>query len=148
MHRGARLEGQAHRRGVDRLHAVDPDRRPLLLERGGRPRDQPPAADPDDDDVDLRQVLEDLEPDAAMAGDDGGVLERVDERQATLVADPLERPERLTDVGALEDDLGAVAAAGRDLRRIRADGHDDGHRDPGLASGPRVRLARRCRPTS
>ena len=51
-----------------------------------------------------------------MAGDHLGVVERVDERQAALVADALHLGERLADVGTEEHDLRAVAETGLDLR--------------------------------
>ena len=46
-----------------RLDAVDAHARPPLLERRRDARDQAAATDPDDDDVDVRQVLEQLEAD-------------------------------------------------------------------------------------
>ena len=58
-----------------------------------------------------------------------------------LVADPLERGERLADVGAVEDDLGAVAAAGLDLRadsRRRPSTTVIG--TPAVAAGPGIGL--------
>ena len=98
------------RLGPDRLDAVDPDARPPLLERGRHPRDQPAAADADDGHVDVGQVLEDLEADRAVAGDDERVVERVAVDEALLLADPVERGERLVHGVALEDDPRPVAA--------------------------------------
>ena len=52
---------------------------------GGRdPRDEPAAADRDDDRVDVGGVLEDLEPDGALPRDHERIVERVDERRARL----------------------------------------------------------------
>ena len=77
-----------------------------------------------------------------MASDDLGIVERVDERQSALVAQPLASREGLADVLAVEHDLGAVAEARLDLRADRAGRHDDGHRDARPRAGPGVGLAR------
>ena len=122
--------------------AVDPDRRASLLERGRDPADQPAATDPDDHDVQVGLVLEQLQADRAVTGDHRRVVERVDEPQAIRVADPLHLGEGLADVGAMEDHPGAIAKAGIDLRPNRARGHDDGDGHAGRSPGPRVRLAR------
>ena len=53
-----------HRGRVRRLDAVDADAGPLLLDRRRDAGDQAAAADADDHDVDVGQVVEDLEPDA------------------------------------------------------------------------------------
>ena len=56
-------------------------------ERLDRRRDaagQPAAADRDEDRGDVRQVLDDLEPDGALAGDDPVVVERRDDREPAL----------------------------------------------------------------
>ena len=70
------------------LDAVDARRRPAGLDGRGDARDEPAAADADDDDVDIGQVVDQLEPGATVAGDDRRVVERMDERQALGVADP------------------------------------------------------------
>ena len=126
------------RRGLD---AVDADARAPLLQRRGDAGDQPAAADADHDDVEVRQVLEQLEADRAVAGDDRRVVERVDEAEALRVADPLHLGEGLADVRAVEDDPGAVAEAGLHLRADRARRHHDRHRHPGRPAGPGVGLA-------
>ena len=42
------------------------------------PRDQSPAADWDDDDIDVRHILQNLQPNRPLAGDDVGVVEARD----------------------------------------------------------------------
>src|SRR5206468_4045611 len=63
----ARGEGPTHGIRIDRLDAVDASAGSLLPDRSRDARDQPSAADADDDHIDLREVLEDLEPRRAMA---------------------------------------------------------------------------------
>ena len=46
---------------------IDPDRRPERLDRGRDPARQPAAADRHEDGREVRQVLDDLEPDRALA---------------------------------------------------------------------------------
>ena len=97
-----------------------------LLDRGADARDQPSPADADHDHVDLRQVLDDLQADGALARDDTRIVERVQEEQAALVAQLLHPRERVPDVLAVEDDLGAVAARRPRLGARRVEGHDHG----------------------
>ncbi len=77
-----------------------------------------------------------------MTGDDGRVVEGMDELEALGVAQSLQLGETLADVRAVEDDAGAVSKAGIDLRADGARRHDDGHRDAGRSTRPRVRLPR------
>ena len=95
---------------------------------------------PDDHHVDVGDVVEELQPERAMAGHDRGVIERVHERETALVPNALQCPERVADVIALEDDLGAVPSARLDFRGVRVGRHHDGHRDAGLRAGPGVGL--------
>src|SRR5205814_9623449 len=111
-HGSAGFEREAHGCRIDGLDAIDPDRGSTLLQGGCDPGDQTASADPDDHDVDLGQILEDLEADAAVAGDHRRILEWVGERETALVADPLQCLQRLADMRALEDDLGTVSATG------------------------------------
>src|SRR6185369_4585756 len=89
------------------------------------------AADGDDDDVDVGEVLEDLEADGALAGDDVGVVVGRDEGHGPF-GDELPGDGLACGLGD-EDDLGAVAAGRFDLQRGRHVGHDDGDGD---AEGP------------
>src|SRR5437762_1492185 len=76
-HGSAGFEREAHGCRIDGLDAIDPDRGSTLLQGGRDPGDQTASADPDDHDVDLGQILEDLEADAAVAGDHRRILEWV-----------------------------------------------------------------------
>ena len=75
-----------------RLDGDDPD---SCGNAGGRdPGDETASAAGDDDGVDLRDVLEDLEPDGPGARDHDGIVERVHEHAPGLLlelAQPLER---------------------------------------------------------
>ena len=75
-----------------------------------------------------------------MAGDDVRIVERMDEREAALVAQGLHALEGLADVGPVQHDLGAVAQARLDLRTDRARGHHDDAMNARLRRRPRVRL--------
>jgi hypothetical protein len=84
------------------------------LDRGGDARDQGAPAHRHHDDLHVREVLQDLGADRAVAGDQTGIRPRVDEER------PLPRPERLDPLEPgggieVEDDLGAVAPHRVDL---------------------------------
>ena len=68
------------------LHAVDPDGRLGLPDRGRDARQEPAAADARDDDVHVRQVGQDLETGGALARDDVRVIERRHVHRAALRA--------------------------------------------------------------
>ena len=94
----ASLERERHRIRTLGLDAVDADRRPALLDRGRHAGDQSPATDADDHDVEIGQVLDDLEADRTVAGDDGRIVERVHELEALGVADAFQLGQRFADV--------------------------------------------------
>ena len=66
VHGAPRVETEPHRRGARRLHAEHANPRIRLLDRDGHAGDQPAAADGNDDDVELGDLLEELE--AGRAG--------------------------------------------------------------------------------
>ena len=137
----ARGEPLVERIRARRLDAVDPDPRPRLAQGDGDPADQAATAHGDHDDVDLGQVLEQLEAARPVAQQDLRVVVGMDEDEAAFLAQPLEVLERLADVRAVQDDLGAVLAARVHLRLDRGERHDDRHRHARLAAGPRVGLS-------
>src|SRR6266487_1535986 len=94
------------------------------------------AADGDDPDVERAGVLDQFQGGGALAGDDLGVVERVDEGETTFVAEALAFGERLDGGVAVEDDLGAVAFAGGDLGGGGGLGHDHGGLGTDLGGGP------------
>src|SRR5205823_978480 len=69
----------------------DPARGPAVTDRGREARGGAAPADADDDEVDVGNVLEDLEPDGPLARDDRVVVERVAEDEAALRDHPLHR---------------------------------------------------------
>ena len=113
---------------VDRARPfrLDADHTPTLARRRRRdPGDQPAAPAGDEDRLDLRRVLEQLQPHGARAGDHDRVVERMDERAAGR-RDHLRQPlERARGVDGLEVDGGAVAPRRGDLRLARALPHHD-----------------------
>ena len=72
------------RRGALGLHADHPDVGRQRLDRDRDAGEQPAAAGADDDGAHVRALLEDLQADRALPGDDVGVVERVDEHRAGL----------------------------------------------------------------
>ena len=94
-----------------RLDGDDPRLRPKPLTAVATPGNQPAAADRDDDDVGVRHVLDELEPDRPLPGDHVRVVERVDERAACLLDELVEPVECLGRPGRRR---------GRPRRRSRA----------------------------
>ena len=85
------------------------------LERDRDAADESAAAHGDDDGVEVRHLLDQLEADGALAGDHARVVEGMDEDETALGLDlPGARIGRVV-VVAVEDDLGAVAARRRHL---------------------------------
>jgi hypothetical protein len=133
LHRGR------HRRAPLWLHADDLHARVDRLHREGDARDQPAAADGDDDGVDVLGVLQNLQTDAPGAGDDVEIVEAVDVLHA-LVLDVLARGEGgVRDGVALQYDVGAQSAALRDLRQRRDGRHEHRHGDAELGAVVRER---------
>ena len=82
------LDGDAVGDRVAVRPACTPTRRTPGPQRAHRDRDaggEPAAADRDEQRLRVRQLLGELEPDRALAGDHALVLERVDERRAGLL---------------------------------------------------------------
>ena len=125
----AALERARHRRQRGRLHADHADVGPLGLDGQRHTADESPAADGDEHGLDVGQLLEQLEPERALAGDHARIVERMDEELAALGA---QRPRQLVGVvvvASIQDHLGAVASRRRDFDERRVLGHDDRGRD-------------------
>jgi hypothetical protein len=86
-------------------------------------------------------LLDELEPDRPLSRDHDGVLEGVDERRARLVDVRLRGGEGVLEALAAHDQLGAVGAAGLDLRHRRVLRHVDAGGNPRLPRGPGNGLA-------
>ena len=119
------------------LHAVHPDAGPGLAQRDGHAADQAAAADGDDEHVDVRQVLEQLEAARPVAQEDLRVVVRVDEDEAAFLAElaarcssdsPTCSPWRTTSAPYSRH------ASTFDLDRRER--HHDRHRHAGLATRP------------
>ena len=136
---GRRHPGEGRARG--RLDADDAELRAHLAERERDPCREPAAADRHDDRPHLRpELLGELEPERALAGEDQRVLEGVDVGLARL--DPLLRGRRRrVEAQAGEDDLGAVALRRLELGRRRVLRHEDRCAHAVLARSPGDRLA-------
>ena len=99
------------------------------------------AADRNDDRLHLGQLLDELEADRPLAGDHVEVLERMHERRAGLLHVGDCRRDRVLERRSGQLGARAVVARRLDLRHRRLRGHEDRGLDPGLARGPRDRLA-------
>ena len=104
------------------LDADDPNVRAQPLDRGRDTACQPAAADRHQDEPVVGQVLDDLEPDRALAGDDPVVVERRDDRQTALRGDGLGLCLALVGRGTDDDDLGAIGGDPLALDRRRVVG--------------------------
>jgi hypothetical protein len=112
------------------LDADDRHLGPLLLDRQAYPGGQPPAADRHDDARELRDVVQQLEPDTRLARYDVQVVERVHERQALGVGQLARERDAVVHRAALLTDLGPEGADGLDLRHRRVDRHDHAAFEP------------------
>ena len=145
----ARLDASLHRRCARRLDPDDPDLRVECLERRRDARDQPAAADRDDDRVDRRQVV-DRSRARACPGPRSGRGRRTDGCRSG----PAPRPApsafsfASSQIVPCSTTSAPYAARRLDLRRRRVLRHHD-HR---LGFREALRRARRpargCRPTS
>src|ERR1035437_155800 len=119
------LASAEHGGKLFRLDADDADSGIGLIERAGEAADEPAAADGDDDGFDVGDLLEQFEADGALAGDDLGVVEGVDEGAAFFNAAAQGLFAGFVVAGAEENDLGAVGAGGGDLGLRSGERHDD-----------------------
>ena len=106
------------------------------------------AAEADEQGVELADVLDQLEGGRALARDDVGMVVGRHDREAVLGGEGGGQLLAVDGVPVVGDDLGAVAAGRRDLRRGRVERHHDGRRDAQPAGRERDRLrvvARRVR---
>ena len=111
---------------------LDADDVQVGADRLGRRRhagDQAAAADRDDQGVDRRLLRQHLERDRALAGDDGEVVERMDDGEAALLGELQAGDARVVEGVAVEHDLGAEAARVLDLHARGEARHDDRRRD-------------------
>ena len=125
---------------LPRLHADDADARPQRAQHGRDPGGEPAAADRKQERRRVGHLLDELEPDRALARDHERVLERVHERRAGLLCARGRGRHRIVEHRAGEHRLGAVALRRLDLGHRRVLRHEDGRRDAELARGQRDRL--------
>ena len=88
-HRAAFVQRVAHRRERVGLHADDAHLRPPRLHRQAHATREPAAADGHDDRLDVRPLLQHLEADRALAGDDPLIVERWTKNRSRAAPIPL-----------------------------------------------------------
>ncbi len=110
-----------------RPHHLDP--RPHRARRDRVAGDQPAAADRDHQHVEIGDLLQHLQRDRALAGDDQGVVVGVDPGQVALLRERGGARLRLGNALALEHDLRAIGPGRRHLHVGRRLGHHDGGRN-------------------
>ena len=142
--RRQRGDQPGHRR---RLHADHAD---LGVERVHGDRDarrEPAAAGRDEDRPHLRALLDDLEPERALACHDVRVVERVDEHRAGPRREQQRLLERVLHRRPVQDHRRAVGAGRLHLRHRRPLGHDHGGRGAEQPGGERdaLRVVARAR---
>ena len=121
----AGLAGAQHGGQLFRLDADDANFGIGLLEGAGDAADEAAAADGHDDGFDVGDLLEQFEADGALAGDDFGVVEGMDEGAALFDAAAQGFVAGFVVACAVEDDFSAVAARGGDFDLRRGQRHDD-----------------------
>src|SRR5437867_1161479 len=130
-------ESGLHPRHLLRLDTDHPHRRLERLDGEGDAADESAAAHRDQNGIEPGHLLQQLEADGALAGDDARVVERMDEDEIALGLDLLGAGKGLVVVFAVEDHLGALPPRGHHLAEGRPFGHDDDGRDaqPGGVPG-------------
>ncbi len=144
-HRGPRLQGRGQRWHLGRLDPNEAHRRFQRLDGHRHACGQPPAPHRQDHGVHFGQVLDDFEPQGALAGDHFGVIKGVNE-SISLGHQGLGPLQGLTQVPAMEDHFGAIALGGQLLGNGGPLGHDDGSRQSQLGGSkghPLAMVARR-----
>ena len=97
---------------------------------------QPAPADGYEDGRGVREVLDDLEPDRTLTGDDAVVVVRRDDRQAAPGGELFGDTPPLLAGGADDEDLGAIGSDPIALDARRVGGHDDDGGRPEQSRGP------------
>ena len=123
---GREVAQQTIDRGVE--HGLDADDLDAGLEvpgRDGTAGDQAAATDRHHQHVKLGRGLEQLEPDRALAGDDGGIVVGVDEGEPLLLLEPAGVSGGVLEPLAVQDHPGTVLARALDLGQRREARHDD-----------------------
>ncbi len=124
----------AHAGGKGRIHRrLDPEHPHLGLDRLGRrgaAGNQAAAADGDEDDVQVRAVLQHLGGESPLPGHHFEIVEGVHQDEVELAADGGGMLAGLIVALTVQHHLGAELAGMLDLHCRRRLGHDDGHRHP------------------
>ena len=136
-HRPAGVERRRVGGGADRLHADQPYVGASVLDRERDACQQTAAACTDDDRADVGALLDDLQADRRLSGDDVGMVERMDEDRPRLGGELLGRDQCLVDGRADESDVRAVGTGGLLLDDRRTFGHE--HRRLGVEHARRQR---------
>jgi hypothetical protein len=124
--------GQRTRPGrrVRGLHSDHPDLRRQKVHRRGNSGDQTSTAGRHHDGCDIPNLVQDLQPDGGLAGDDVGVIERVDQHRAVLLRIFTRRDQRVVDRLADQVNLRAIRLGGHQLWERDVDRHEHRRRDP------------------
>lgn len=132
----ALVEGVDHGAGPAGLPGHELHLGPKFLEHAAHASDEPSSADGAEDVVDVRQLLQQLEADGALAGDHARVFVGVDEDHGSLLHQLFGVLEAVFDRLAMQDHGGTERLGVLNLRQRRAFGHDDGRLHAELPSGP------------
>ena len=131
-----------HRRVKRGFHADDLDLRLHRARGDGVARNQAAAADRDHQHIEIGSLLEHLERDGALPGNDARVVIRMDQREPALGLHAFAARLRLGHALAVEHHLGAMRAGRRHLHQRRRHRHHDGRRnlEPRRVIGHRLRV--------
>ena len=116
----ALAQGFGHAGRAGGLHADDAAVGLQALHGVGEAGDEPTAADGHEDHVHIRQLLQNLQADGALAGHDAVIVEGMDEGEALLVPQAHGLSVGIVVHAGDEDHVRAIAAGGLDLGKGRA----------------------------
>ncbi len=133
-HRLALRDRNFHGRQARRLHPENLNLRVRLFQRAGDAADQPAAADRNDDRFEVGMLLDELQADSALSGDDGIVIEGMHEGEVLSLAAAHGLFVSFVVVRAVQHDIGAITARSRNLDERRGQRHANLGADAELAS--------------
>ncbi len=124
-HGMAHFDRLLHRRQPFSLHSDNPHARVGLFQRASDAADQAAAADGHDYDFQLGPLLQQLEPQRTLPGDDGVIVERMHEDEVARLGAPQRLVAGLVVIGAVENHVGAESPRGHHFIQRRRQRHAD-----------------------
>jgi len=121
-----------HRGQPGRLHSVDFDLGIAFLDGAGDAGDQPAAADGHDYGLDIGKLLENFKTDGSLAGDDGIVIEGMDEDEVIVLCALQGGFVGSVVISAVKNDVGSIAPGSGDFGQGSGKWHVDARANTAL----------------